>query len=401
MTPPSAETLDSLWARHHAEWREPAQIASHWEDAAATDPALLQFKTKGDWWDLLEQKKITLLITREYEHLVMALTAAKGKPLVSFLRMPHPSGLVVDREKNVVHIASTRNPNQIFELSPATGVMPRLDVKAEALPQRPLVPIRSRFFPGSLYMHDLALIGGQLHANAVGQNAVVRLGSKGCERVWWPRCIETKKGPIFGQNHLQLNSIAAGDDIAGSFFSASTDVVSSRRPGHRNFPVDRRGVIFSGRTRDVVARGLTRPHSARLHEGRVWVDNSGYGQLGFIEDGALVSTTPLPGWTRGLCFHGRTAFVGTSRVIPRFRQYAPGLDVDKSACGLHAVDTRTGEIQASLTWPGGNQIFAIDWMPRKVSCGFPFLMHEGKGAAARIKKMFYAYEADPQVELEK
>ena len=48
---------------------------------------------------------------------------------------------------------------------------------------------------------------------------------------------------------------------------------SARRPGHLNFPVDGRGVIFSGRTRDVVATGLTRPHSARLHEGTITVED--------------------------------------------------------------------------------------------------------------------------------
>ena len=47
----------------------------------------------------------------------------------------------------------------------------------------------------------------------------------------------------------------------------------------------------------------------------------------------------LPGWTRGLSFCKDVAFVGTSRVIPRFRHYAPGLDVERSVCALHAVDS--------------------------------------------------------------
>jgi len=34
-----------------------------------------------------------------------------------------------------------------------------------------LIPLQSRFYPGALYIHDLALIGGRLHANAVGENA--------------------------------------------------------------------------------------------------------------------------------------------------------------------------------------------------------------------------------------
>src|SRR5262249_28523740 len=139
----------------------------------------------------------------------------------------------------------------------------------------------------------------------------------------------------FSQNYIQLNSIAAGPDLLSSYFSASSDKISTRRPGHRNYPVDKRGVIFSGITREVVARGLTRPHSARLRQSVLWVDNSGYGQLCYIEDGRAYPVITLPGWTRGLCLIGDVAWVGTSRVLPRFRQYAPGLEVDSSQCGIH------------------------------------------------------------------
>src|SRR5262249_22603656 len=156
---------------------------------------------------------------------------------------------------------------------------------------------------------------------------------------------------------------AAGPDLAGSYFSASTDVLSTRRPGHRHFPVDGRGVVFSGATREPVARGLTRPHSARLHGGRLWVDDSGYGPLRGGEDGRFETVAQLPGWTRGLGFHDGVAFVGTSRVLPRFRQYAPGLDIDTSVCGLHAVDAGSGAVLGSITWPYGNQIFAVECLP--------------------------------------
>src|SRR5439155_12290356 len=125
----------------------------------------------------------------------------------------------------------------------------------------------SAFFPGSLYMHDLAFIRNRLHANAVGSNAVIEIEDSGTwRRTWWPRAIERDGVPEFRLNFLQLNSIAAGASLQQSFFSASTDELSARRPGHLNFPVDRRGVIFSGRTREPIVRGLTRPHSARLHQ---------------------------------------------------------------------------------------------------------------------------------------
>ena len=392
MNTPQSEELDALWARHHAEWRDPAQICSQWQEASETDPKLLQHQVKGDWWDILESCGITLLVTREYEHLVIAINAIGGKPAVTYQRLPHPSGLAIDRDRGIVHIASTRNPNQIYEFAPVTGMMPRLDVKLEARSDRPLVPVRSHFFPGCLYMHDLAMIGDTLYANSVGQNAVIRFDSSGnFERVWWPRCLETEAGIVFGQNHLQLNSIAAGTDLESSFFSASTDKISARRPGHKNFPVDRCGVIFSGATREVAVRGLTRPHSARLHQERVWVDNSGYGELGVGEAGKFQPVVKLPGWTRGLCFHGSIAFVGTSRVIPRFRQYAPGLDVDSSLCGLHAVDTQSGKVLGSLIWAYGNQIFAVDWVPHAFASGFPFAAGLKK-SSDRDKKFFYAFK---------
>jgi uncharacterized protein (TIGR03032 family) len=387
---PSCEDLAGLWARHHGAWREVSQVASQWREASEMDPRLLEYRVEGAWWETLAEAQITLLVTREYEHLVMALRADVKGPHLSYMQLPHPSGLVVDRLRDTVHIASTRNPNQVYDLAPVTGLADRGDLDSHPLQGKPLVPVRSRFLPGCLYMHDLAFIGADLYANAVGHNAVVRLHEDGrFERVWWPKCIETKNGPAFHLNYLQVNSIAAGEDLESSCFSASTDRMSTRRPGHRNFPVDGRGVIFSGKTREVCARGLTRPHSARWHGGRIWVDNSGYGEVG-IADGAFTPVAQLPGWTRGLCFHDRTAFVGTSRVIPRFRQYAPGLNVDASLCGVHALDTRTGKVVGSLFWPSGNQIFAIDWVPSRLATGFPFSVG-AKRPSVREKALFYAF----------
>lgn len=390
----SKAELETLWAHHHAQWRNPAQIVSQWREAERTDPKLLEYRARGAWWDALAATKATLLITREYEHLVMAVAASKAGPRMSYLPLPHPSGLVVDRARQVVHIASTRNPNQLYELRAASGTLERLDAKAASCEGHPLVTTRSYFFPGCLYLHDLALIGKDLYGNAVGHNAVVRLFEDGQYRhVWWPRCIERNGKPMLGWNQLQLNSIAAGADLKSSFFSASTDSPSARRPGHRNFPVDGRGVIFSGRTREPIVRGLTRPHSARLHRGQLWVDNSGYGEVGVVEDGCFSAVARLSSWTRGLCFCGRVAFVGASRVIPRFRQYAPGLEAGASECGVHALDTRTGGWLGSLTWPYGNQIFALDWMASTDSLGFPFRVG-GKRSTREEKSFFYTFKTN-------
>ena len=383
MSPASRRSADEAW-------RDPADVVSGWEGAGNVDPALLRYRTSGRFWDCLESAALTLIVTREYEHLVIALTVSRGRPVVSYLPLPHPSGLAVDRRQNIVHVASTRNPNQIFDLAPVSELMPRADVKKGA-PRRPtLMPTRARMLPGSLYTHDLAFIGRQLFANAVGYNAVVRIAERGFDFAWWPRCAETRAGGLIQQNHLQLNSIAAGASLRSSFFTASTDVVSRRRPGHANFPVDGRGVVFSGASREPIAFGLTRPHSARLRNGRLWLLNSGYGEYGYVDGRSFTPVATLPGWTRGLSFHGRFAFVGTSRVLPRFRQYAPGLKTDSATCGVHALDTQSGRVLGSLTWPAGNQIFGIEWMPRRVAEALPFVA----GAPGPPLTLFYAYRPD-------
>jgi uncharacterized protein (TIGR03032 family) len=265
--------------------------------------------------------------------------------------------VAVDATRRRVLVACTRNPNMVLELAAASDGT--------------LLPRRCWYYPGRLYLHDLAFVGGALHGNAVGLDVVVRLPeSGGFEPAWWPRCVDAGAEPRLGPNTLQLNSIAAGPDLAGSFFSASAAAPGRWRPGHARFPVDGRGVVFAGDTREPIAGGLTRPHSARLHRGRIYVDNSGYGELGRLRDGSYEPVARLPGWTRGLCLHDRVAFVGTSRVIPRFRQYAPGLRVSDSVAGVHAVEVATGRILGSILWPEGNQVFAVEMAPAGVG-GLP------------------------------
>ena len=72
------------------------------------------------------------------------------------------------------------------------------------------------------------------------------------------------------------------------------------------------------------------PHSPRLWNGRLWVLNSGTGELGHVEfDGSKGSFKPLafcPGFVRGLAFHGKYAFVGLSK--PRYQRFE-GLALDQ------------------------------------------------------------------------
>jgi hypothetical protein len=344
-------TAAEAWDRADRQLRLPHEVLSDTPAPAPADPKALTGDATGPFWDLLAELAVTLLVTREYEHLLLALSADGGRPLVTALRLPHPSGLAVDPSANRVYVACTRNPNQVVELAPAEGWLPRRD-RNRTDQQLGLVPVATRLYPGCLYLHDLAFVGDRLMGNAVGMNAVVDLSQEGVQPVWWPRSVETSGRPDVSCNLIQLNSIGAAGTLADSWFTASTARPGATFPGDPDWDIEGRGVIFSGRTREPVVSGLTRPHSVRVAEdGTVWVADSGFGTFCRSSDGRAEPVVD------------RYAVVGTSRVIPRFRRYAPGLDLERSRCGVHVVDRTSGDVTASLTWSDGNQIFAVDWLP--------------------------------------
>src|ERR1700755_116424 len=102
--------LDALWSSHAARWRDPADALAVW-DGAGQDDAVLTYRASGEWWEVIDRLKITVLLTREYEHLMMAASVFDGRPRLTYLPLPHPSGLAVNREAQRVVVASTRNPN--------------------------------------------------------------------------------------------------------------------------------------------------------------------------------------------------------------------------------------------------------------------------------------------------
>ncbi|MGQ0826848.1 MAG: DUF4915 domain-containing protein, partial [Bacteroidota bacterium] len=320
---------------------------------------------------------ITLLITREYENLVVALSTSKKKLVQSYMHLPHPSGLAVDRSTDSVYIAATRNPNQIIQLKPIGKNFQRKENNIKtSTKENHLIPCRNKYYCGAYYFHDLAMIGKQLYANAVGMNGIIKINldkPDSEELCWWPKSMENKsRKPKSEANYIQLNSIAAGKTLKDSYFSASSNSISNKRPGDLDYPVDKQGVIFSGKTRTPIAKGLTRPHSARIIKNKVWVDNSGYGEVGYIEKGEFVPVIKFPGWTRGLCCVNNILFVGVSRIFPKFKHYAPGVAKANDYCSIYEVDIRNNKILGSIAWPYGNQIFAIDWMKKSTSGGFLF-----------------------------
>jgi uncharacterized protein (TIGR03032 family) len=365
---------EELFSIQNKSLRHPGEIFGADYKSAGITGQTLSYQASPSFVRLLADLRITLFISREYENLLLALNGESGKELTqSFFHLPHPSGIAADRKRNRLYVAATRNPNAIIEFRCTRQNLTRLKVTPPELSV--LVPSRAKYYPGQYYFHDLVVQRGKLYANSVGMNSVVAIdmGTAEIEKpVWWPKCIERKGKPDFKANYIQLNSIALGKTLQHSYFSASGARISARRPGHHNFPVNGTGVIFSGKNREAILGGLTRPHSARLHDGKIWVANSGYGEVGYYKQREFTPAFKFNGWTRGLCFVGNILFVGVSRVLPRFRHYAPGISTKRHVCSVVAIDIRQKKVIGSVRFPYGNQIFGIDYLPSGSCKGFPF-----------------------------
>ncbi|HBE70997.1 MAG TPA: TIGR03032 family protein [Planctomycetaceae bacterium] len=145
------------------------------------------------------------------------------------------------------------------------------------------------------------------------------------------------------------------------------------------------GIVMDVPSSEVIARGLSMPHSPRLYGGQLWVLNSGQGGLGFIDSGTgkYQEVCRLPGFTRGLSFHGRYAFVGLSQV--RESAYFSGIEISEVPeherwSGVAVVDIVAGECIAWLRFEGAVQeVFAVSVLPDQQ---WPDLINEDRDCIA-------------------
>lgn len=118
----------------------------------------------------------------------------------------------------------------------------------------------------------------------------------------------------------------------------------------------------------LMSRGLSMPHSPRWHDGRLWVLESGTGQLALVEPttGRRQTVAELPGFARGLAFAGPYAFIGLSKI--RQTSAMDGVPLarrrDQLKCGVAVVDLRVGQVIAMLEFQTAvEEIFDVQLLP--------------------------------------
>ncbi|WP_445636280.1 N-acetyltransferase domain-containing protein [Nostoc sp. DSM 114161] len=162
--------------------------------------------------------------------------------------------------------------------------------------------------------------------------------------IWQPPFISK----LVAEDRCHLNGLAMVSSKPAYVTACSTTDTAA---GWRNHRVDG-GVVIDVAQNEIIATGLSMPHSPRWYQGKLWLLNSGTGELGYIEERQFHPIAFCPGFVRGLAFWQNFAFVGLSQLRS---QTFTGLTLEKRLssqgnrpqCGLMVIDLQTG---TALHW---------------------------------------------------
>lgn len=172
------------------------------------------------------------------------------------------------------------------------------------------------------------------------------------EPCWLPPFISK----LAAEDRCHLNGLAIREHQPAYVTCVSQTDVNEGWREHRQAG----GLVIDVQDNEIVADGLSMPHSPRWYQGRLWVLNSGQGEFGYVdlETGQFEPVAFCPGYLRGMSFHGDFALVGLSK--PRRDQAFEGLALHrklegknvKPRCGLQVINIKTGDIVHELRIEG-------------------------------------------------
>jgi uncharacterized protein (TIGR03032 family) len=236
---------------------------------------------------------------------------------------------------------------------------------------------RAGLTTGDLDIHDVAVeSGGRPVFVATGFNCLATVSERyNFTPLWRPSFITA----MVPEDRCHLNGLALEDGRCKYVTAVAATNENGAWRDHRRDG----GVVIDVQSGEVVATGLSMPHSPRLHRGELWLLNSGTGYLGKIDrqSGRFEPVAFCPGYLRGLAFVGdHHAVVGLSR--PRHDETFGGLALDETLaqhdesarCGVLVIDLRSGETVHWIRLEGVvTELYDVAVMPgvaRPMALGF-------------------------------
>nr|WP_238537837.1 TIGR03032 family protein [Zavarzinella formosa] len=181
------------------------------------------------------------------------------------------------------------------------------------------------------------------------------------------------------EDRCHLNGLAL-DNGKARFVTAVgvCDVVDGWRDKRRDG-----GVVIDVPSNEIIATGLSMPHSPRVYRGKLWLLNAGTGYFGSIDlaKGRFEPLTFCPGFLRGLAFAGDYAIVGLSGPRHEHNTFG-GLPLDDELAkrgaeprgGLQVIDLRTGDVAHWVRLEGMvtelYDVIALPGVVRPMALGF-------------------------------
>jgi uncharacterized protein (TIGR03032 family) len=225
---------------------------------------------------------------------------------------------------------------------------------------------RSSHVTGDIRVHEMAWAGDELWVVNTRFSCLCTLhrNSSFVPR-WFPPFVTA----LAAEDRCHLNGLAMAEGRPRYVtVLGETDTPEGWRPYKA-----KGGCVIDVASGAVVARGLCVPHSPRVHDGRLWVLESGTGRVLALDpgDGRAEVVASLPGFIRGLAFHGRYAFIGLSKI--RETSHVDVLPIAERPaelkCGVCVLDVPSGQTVGFLEFEAGiGEVFDVQVL---AGCRFP------------------------------
>ncbi len=303
---------------------------------------------------LLDELGISILVTTyQAGKLVVLRCNDQGTLNTHFRAFPRPMGLAVDGDRLAIGTAL-----EVWEYHNIPAVARRLEPAGTH--DACFLP-RCAHVTGDVQVHEMAWLGEELWFVNTRFSC---LCTRGMPYSFVPRWRPLFISALAPQDRCHLNGVGLRDGKARYVTAlGETDVPAGWRTNKKDG-----GVLIDVEANEVIARGLSMPHSPRWYGGRLWVLNSGTGGLGVVDPatGRYNEVVKLPSFTRGLDFAGPLAFVGLSQV--RESAVFSGIPiaerpVEERCCGVWVIHIETGRVVAFVKFEDALQeIFAVQIM---------------------------------------
>jgi uncharacterized protein (TIGR03032 family) len=320
---------------------------------AAPAPAEFHYTQTESFVGLLHELGAALLVSTYQANKLLVVRAAGGGLSTLVRTFDRPMGLAADARRIAL---GTRDG--VWFLRNAPDIAPR--VEPAGLHDACYLP-RSCHVTGDIGVHELAWAGDGLWVVNTRFSCLCTLHP---DYSFVPRWRPPFVTALAAEDRCHLNGLAVVDGQPK--YATALGETDTANGWRANKP--RGGCLMEVTSRQVISRGLSMPHSPRWHDGRLWLLESGTGQLVLVDvaTGRRRPVAELPGFARGLALSGPYAFVGLSKI--RKTSAMDGVPLadrrEQLKCGVAVVDWRSGRVVASLEFQTAvEEIFDVQLLP--------------------------------------